>query len=80
MERTLTLTGNRSLSVTCIEEVVSFDEKGIVLSGGDENILIKGSGLKVLSFDGEKKLFEASGEVFSITYKKNLHVVKKLFK
>lgn len=80
MEQTLDLINKKQLTITGIDEVVSFDEKEIVLKGGGDRISIKGENLSIKSFDGEMKKFESDGIVISITYKNGISGVKKLFK
>lgn len=80
MERVLTLVDKKELSLTGIDEVLSFDDKEIVLKSDGEKIFIKGIGLSIKNFDGEEKRFDAEGEVSSITYKSGAPSIKKLFK
>lgn len=80
MERVLTLIDKKELSLTGIDEVLSFDDKEIVLKSDGEKIFIKGIGLSIKNFDGDEKRFDGEGEVLSITYKSGVPSIKKLFK
>ena len=80
MEHILTLTDKNTLTITKVDEVLDFDEKEITLFCDEDKITIKGSGLTIISFDKNTGNFQSNGEVHSISYGKNLPVLKRLFK
>lgn len=61
-EHALTLSQRRNLSITGVEEVVSFDENAVVLRTGLGMLMVHGQGLqlKTLSVEGGQTAVEGS--------------------
>ena len=64
----LTVEQQKKLSLTGVESVDAFSETEIRLCVAGKKMLIKGAGLKVLSFSKGSGAFSAIGEVSFIRY------------
>ena len=81
-EHQLNYTKNQ-LSLTGVKEVVSFEERVVVLSLSDNGMVIKGEGLTVAELNLKSGNLKINGSVLNMTYTKThekLSLVKKLFK
>ena len=68
MAHALTLDGRKSLTMTGVTEVVSFDEGAVVLRTALGMLMVQGTGLrlKTLSTDGGQ--MAVTGEIGSLSY------------
>lgn len=64
----LTLDNRKKAFVTGVKDVVSFDEKEILLQTADGRLQIRGSGLHVKGLDLEKGEAALAGHVDSLIY------------
>ena len=64
----LTLNERRSLSVTGVTEVVSFDEQGVVLHTGLGTLIVQGKGLSLRQLTAEGGQVAVEGNVSSRVY------------
>ena len=64
----LTLDNRKEASITGVKDVVSFDEKEILLQTADGKLQIRGSGLHVKGLDLEKGEAALAGHVDSLVY------------
>lgn len=78
------LDAGKHMSLTGINEVVSFNENAVLLKSDNGGIEIKGSGLNVQKFDIEDGTVNIDGEVNSFRYmnapEKQQGFFKRLFK
>ena len=71
------------LTLSGVKEVVSFEEKIVVLSLNDRGMVVKGDGLSVAELNLKSGILKINGQVLNITYTKThekLSLMKKLFK
>jgi sporulation protein YabP len=71
------------LSLSGVKEVVSFEERVVVLSLSDRGMVVKGEGLTVAELNLKSGILKINGSVLNIAYTKThekLSLVKKLFK
>ena len=64
----LTLNERRSLSVTGVTEVVSFDEQSVVLHTGLGTLIVQGKGLSLRQLTAEGGQVAVEGNVSSLVY------------
>jgi hypothetical protein len=65
----VTVDGQKSVTVSGVEGVLSFSETKITLSIlGSRRLHLEGSGLKILGFSKENGNFTASGAVHRLSY------------
>ena len=64
----LTLNERRSLSVTGVTEVVSFDEQSVVLHTGLGTLIVQGKGLSLRQLTAEGGQVAVEGSVSSLVY------------
>ena len=64
----LTLNERRSLSVTGVTEVVSFDEQSVVLHTGLGTLIVQGKGLSLRQLTAEGGQVAVEGIVSSLVY------------
>ena len=64
----LTLNERRSLSVTGVTEVVSFDEQSVVLHTGLGTLIVQGKGLSLRQLTAEGGQVAVEGNVPSLVY------------
>lgn len=64
----INLTEREQLSVTGVEDVISFDEKQVILDTNLGKLLIKGERLHVKKLSLEKGEVELEGDVDQLTY------------
>ena len=64
----LTLNERRSLSVTGVTEVVSFDEQSVVLHTGLGTLIVQGKGLSLRQLTEEGGQVAVEGNVSSLVY------------
>ena len=65
----VTVDGQKTVSVSGVEGVLSFSETRIALSiAGGRRLHLEGTGLKILGFSKENGQFSASGAVSRLTY------------
>lgn len=82
----LILDNRKKLSVTGVEEVVSFNDEIIILNTNSGNLTIKGSGLKMNKLDVQNGDTMITGIVSSLVYsgsrkrKNNESILAKLFR
>jgi sporulation protein YabP len=71
------------LSLTGVKEVVSFEDRTVVLSLHDRGMIVKGEGLSVAELNLKSGILKINGAVLNMSYTKmheKLSLVKKLFK
>ena len=65
----VTVDGQKTVSVSGVEGVLSFSETKIALSIlGSKRLHLEGSGLKIVGFSKESGQFTATGAVHRLTY------------
>jgi sporulation protein YabP len=67
-KHTLTLVGRNILSVTAVDEVVSFDDTVVTLSIGDRLLNISGSDLSVTKLSLQDGEIVINGEIDAVVY------------
>ena len=67
----LTLNERRSLSVTGVTEVVSFDEQSVVLHTGLGTLIVQGKGLSLRQLTAEGGQVAVEGNVSSLVYEES---------
>lgn len=65
---TLSLDSRSSLSVTAVDDVISFDETLVSLSVGDSQLNISGDGLSIQNLSIENGELTVTGNVSAIVY------------
>ena len=69
-----------SVSLTGIEDVISFDETAVVLSTTHGTLAIEGEGLHILQMNVDSKEFRIEGKVCALNYIERRQRGKGLFK
>jgi sporulation protein YabP len=72
-----------SLALSGVKEVLSFEDKEVVLTLTDRGMVVKGSELSVAELNLKTGLLKIDGQVHSISYTRShekLSFMKKLFK
>lgn len=64
----LTLTERKHLTVTGVQEVMGFDESGVVLGTGGETLVIQGQGLQLKALTPEDGQVIVDGQITGLTY------------
>lgn len=64
----VTLCDRSSVSLTGIEDVISFDETAVVLSTAQGTLAIEGEGLHILQMNVDSKEFGIHGKINSLCY------------
>ena len=80
MQHTLFLEGRQRLSLSGIEDVISFDETVVVLSTTQGTLAIEGEGLHILQMNVDSKEFRIEGKVCALNYIERRQRGKGLFK
>lgn len=62
------LENRKELSLTGIENIVSFDENFVVLDGSDSTITVEGEGLQILKMDTDSGEISISGKINGLFY------------
>ena len=79
----IVLTNRRNLSVSGVNDVSGYDDMQIEAETTNGLLFIRGSGLKIISFDREKKELELLGDIDGIIYGKKEEkksVMSRLFR
>ena len=64
----VTVRDRNSVSLTGIEDVISFDETAVVLSTTHGTLAIEGEGLHILQMNVDSKEFRIEGKVCALNY------------
>ena len=67
-KHTLSLDSRSSLSVTAVDDVISFDETLVSLSVGDSQLNISGDGLSIKNLSIENGELTVNGNITAIVY------------
>ena len=68
MQHSLTLSGRRLLSLTGIEDVISFDENGILLLTGEGTLTIDGTDIHIETLSVESGELTVEGRICGLYY------------
>ena len=66
----IVLTNRKSLSISGVNDVSGYDEMQIEADTSNGLLFIRGRGLKIISFDREKRELELLGEIDGLLYGK----------
>ena len=78
----ITLKDRNYLEADKVDEVLVFDDSGVVLSVGDSELIIGGTDLTIISLDSDKKTIAVKGCIDAVVYgEKNVKkgIFSKLF-
>lgn len=64
----LTLSDRKTLSMTGVSEIISFEEDGVIVKTGLGTLLIQGRGLKLKTLSPEGGQVEVIGTVTALSY------------
>jgi sporulation protein YabP len=67
-EHSLTLLGRKSLSLTGIEDVISFDENGILLLTSEGTLTVDGSDIRIVTLCVESGDLTVEGRICGLYY------------
>lgn len=70
---TLSLSERKKLTLTGVQEVVSFDEQAVVLKTPLGNLVVQGDGLQLKQLIPEGGNVAVEGEISSLTYEQLRH-------
>ena len=76
----VTLCDRKSVSLTGVEDVISFDESAVVLSTNHGTLAIEGEGLHILQMNVDSKEFGIHGKICSLCYVERRARGRGLFK
>lgn len=65
---TITLDNREKLTVTGVSDILSYDDENIFAHTEDSALIIRGYNLHITSFDQNKGLLIADGNISSLTY------------
>ncbi len=76
--------GRKSLNVSGIKEVISFDDETVQLSTVQGRLTVKGENLNIISFNNETGDLSATGTIYAVVYmsdvKQSGSFISKLFR